>query len=192
MSPEEAIKQLDMVLRAKYADIVFLPSGICSRTLQVPFKSGSALQYTLTLFVEVEMAPTTGVATAVRITHPPNHAWECSPDELNSSSSNLRVLFDMITDLGKEYLARERQTLKVLNNQELGKQLQRLCHANGDESVTIDAAQFVVKKGQAQVTVKIIEDKSSSPHAAVTMNVLGVDSKDLLSAIKMLLQNAVK
>jgi len=192
MSPEDAIKQLDVVLRAKYPDIVFLPSGICSRTLQVPFKSGSALQYVLTLFVEVEMAPTTGVATAVRITHPPNHAWESSPEDLNQSSSNLRVLFDMITDLGKEYLGRERQTLKVLNNQELGKQLQRLCHANGDESVTIDAAQFVIKKGQAQVTVKIVEDKSSSPHASVTMNVAGIDSKDLLSSIKMLLQNAVK
>tara|TARA_R110002095_G_scaffold215734_1_gene210784 strand:- start:1645 stop:1890 length:246 start_codon:yes stop_codon:yes gene_type:complete len=63
MSPEDAIKQLDVLLRAKYADIAFLPSGICSRTLQVPFKLGSALQYILTLFVEVDMAPTTGVAT---------------------------------------------------------------------------------------------------------------------------------
>ncbi|MEH6469858.1 MAG: hypothetical protein V7752_01295 [Halopseudomonas sp.] len=192
MSPEEAIKQLDVALRAKYSDIVFLPSGICSRTLQIPFKSGSALQYTLTLFVEVEMAPTTGVATAVRITHPPNHAWESTPEELGQSSSNLRVLFDMVTDLGKEYLAKERQTLKVLNNQELGKQLQRLCQANGDESVTVDAAQFVLKKGQAQVTVKIVEDKSSSPHAAINMTVAGVDSKDLLGSIKMLLQNAIK
>tara|TARA_R110002095_G_scaffold215734_1_gene210783 strand:- start:1313 stop:1648 length:336 start_codon:yes stop_codon:yes gene_type:complete len=111
---------------------------------------------------------------------------------LNQSSSNLRVLFDMITDLGKEYLARERQTLKVLNNQELGKQLQRLCHANGEESVAQDAAQFVIKKGQSQVAVVIVEDKSSSPHAAVTINVTGVDSKDLLGSIKMLLQNAVK
>ncbi len=192
MSPEEAIKQLDVALRTKYADVVFLPSGICSRTLQIPFKSGSALQYTLTLFVEVEMAPTTGVATAVRITHPPNHAWESTPEELNQSSSNLRVLFDMITDLGKEYLSRERQTLKVLNNQELGKQLQRLCQANGDESVTVDAAQFVLKKGAAQVTVKIIEDKSASPHAAANISVTGIDSKDLLSSIKMLLQSVDK
>ena len=192
MSPEEAIKQLDVALRAKYADVVFLPSGICSRTLQSPFKSGSALQYTLTLFVEVEMAPTTGVATAVRITHPPNHAWESTPEELNQSSSNLRVLFDMITDLGKEYLSRERKTLKVLNNQELGKQLQRLCQVNGDESVAVDAAQFVLKKGAAQVTVKIIEDKSSSPHAAANITVTGIDSKDLLNSLKMLLQSVEK
>lgn len=192
MSPEEAIKQLDSALRTKYADISFLPSGICSRTLQIPFKSGSGLQYTLTLFVEVEMAPTTAVATAVRITHPPNHAWESSPEELTPSSATLRVLFDMVTDLGKEYLSRERQTLKVLNNQELGKQLQRLCQANGDESATIDAGQFVLKKGAAQVTVKIIEDKSSSPHAAANINVTGIDSKDLLGSIKMLLQSAGK
>jgi hypothetical protein len=192
MSPEEAIKQIDVALRAKYADVVFLPSGICSRTLQIPFKSGSALQYTLTLFVEIEMAPTTGVATMVRVTHPPNHAWESAPEELNQSSSNLRVLFDMITDLGKEYLSRERQTLKVLNNQELGKQLQRLCQANGDEGVAVDAAQFVLKKGPAQVTVKIIEDKSSSPHAAANITVTGIDSKDLLNSIKMLLQSVDK
>lgn len=192
MSPEEAIKQLDVALKGKYADVVFLPSGICSRTIQIPFKSGSALQYTLTLFVEVEMAPTTGVATAVRITHPPNHAWESAPEELNQSSSNLRVLFDMITDLGKEYLTRERQTLKVLNNQELGKQLQRICQANGDESATADAAQFVLKKGAAQVTVKIIDDKSSSPHAAANITVTGIDSKDLLASVKMLLQSVDK
>ncbi len=192
MSPEEAIKQLDVALRSKYSDITFLPSGICSRTLQIPFKSGSALQYTLTLFVEAEMAPTTGVATAVRITHPPNHAWESTPEELGQTDSNLRVLFDMITDLGKEYLARERQTLKVLNNQELGKQLQRLCQANGDESATVGAAQFVLKKGLAQVTVKIIEDKSSSPHAAANVTVTGIDSKDLLASIKMLLQSVDK
>lgn len=80
----------------------------------------------------------------------------------------------------------------MLNNQELGKQLQRLCHVNGDESVTPDAAQFVLKKGPAQVTVKIIEDKSASPHASVTMTVAGIDSKELLASIKMLLQNAVK
>ncbi|MEH6825759.1 MAG: hypothetical protein V7629_17835 [Motiliproteus sp.] len=192
MSPEDAIQQLDIALREKYPDMTFLPSGICSRIVQVPFKSGSALQYVLTLFVEVEMAPTTGVATAVRVSHPPNHAWESSPEELNKSSANLRVLFDMITELGKGYLTRERQTLKVLNNQELGKQLQRLCHANGDENVVADAAQFVLKKGLAQVTVTIVEDKSLSPHAAITMNVAGVDSKDLLASIKMLLQNAVK
>ena len=192
MSPEEAFKQLEAALKPKYNDTIFLPSGICSRTLQIPFKSGSALQYTLTLFVEVEMAPTTGVATAVRVTHPPNHSWESTPEDIGADSSNIRILFDMITDLGKDYLARERQTLKVLNNQELGKQLQRLCQANGDESVTADADEFVLKKGQTQVVIKIVEDKSSSPHAAANLTVTGVDSKELLSSIKMLLQNAAK
>lgn len=192
MSPEEAIKQLDVALRTKYADIVMLPSGICSRTLQIPFKSGPGLQYTLTLFVEVEMAPTTGVATMVRISHPPDHAWESTPEDITQNADSLRPLFDMITDLGKDYLARERQTLKVLNNQELGKQLQRLCHANGDEGATSDADQFTLKKGGAQVVVKIVEDKSSSPHASINMTVTGIDSKELLGAIKMLLQSAGK
>ncbi|RDE22650.1 hypothetical protein DV711_08690 [Motiliproteus coralliicola] len=190
MSPEEAIKQLDQILRGKYSDITILPSGICSRTIQIPFKSGSALQYTLTLFVEVEMAPTTGVATAIRISHPPGHSWESTPEEMNSATGNLRTLFDMITDLGKEYLTRERQTLKVLNNQELGKQLSRLCQANGGDGAADDADEFVIRKGQAQVTVKIIEDKTASPHAAINMTVNGIDSKDLLSAVKVLLQNA--
>ncbi len=80
----------------------------------------------------------------------------------------------------------------MLNNQELGKQLQRLCQANGDESATADAGQFVLKKGVALVTVKIVEDKSSSPHAAANINVTGIDSKDLLGSIKMLLQSAGK
>ena len=192
MSPEEAIAQLDMTLRSKYSDIVILPSGICSRTLQIPFKSGSALQYTLTLFVEIDMVPTTGVAKAVRISHPPGHSWESAPEDLNQSNVHLRTLFDMITDLGKEYLARERQTLKVLNNQELGKQLHRLCQTNGSDTTGSDADEFVINKGQAQVKVKIVEDKSASPHPAVNLTVSGVDSKDILGSVKMLLQNAAK
>ena len=175
MTPEEAIKKLDAVLRPEYQDIVFHPSGICSRTVQAPFKGTS---------------DTVGVATEIMVSHPPKHAWSCTPEELEKGGERIRALFELITDLGNEYLTRERQTLKVLNNQDLGRQLSRLSQANGGERGNEGSDQFVIKKGLTQLKVKIVEDKAPSTHAAVTMSVSGVENKHLLSAIKLLLQQA--
>ncbi|WP_207061291.1 hypothetical protein [Motiliproteus sp. SC1-56] len=190
MTPEEAIKKLDAILRPEYQDIIFHPSGICSRTLQIPFKGSGGLQYMLTLFIEVAMAPTTGVATEIIATHPPKHAWRCTPEELEKGGDRIRALFDLITDLGNEYLTRERQTLKVLNNQDLGRQLARLSQANGGDKGSEGGDQFTLKKGVTQIKVKIVEDKTPSTHAAVAVNITGVENKNLLSALKLLLQQA--
>ncbi|OMH36228.1 hypothetical protein [Motiliproteus sp. MSK22-1] len=190
MTPEEVFQKLDKVIRPKYADIVFNPSGICSRTLQVPFKDKSGLHYTLTLFIEVVMAPTTGVATGVRVTYPPQHSWEASTEELENSSKSCELLFDLISDLGHEALTRERQTLKVLNNRDLGIQLARLCHANGNTEVSETSDRFSLKNGPLQLNVQITENSSPNPHASVQISVAGVENKQLLNSLKMLLQQA--
>ena len=190
MTPEEAFQKLDKVIRAKHTDIVFNPSGICSRTLQVPFKDKSGLHYTLTLFVEVLMAPTTGVATGVRVTYPPQHNWEASMEELEGSSKSAELLFDLINDLGHEALTRERQTLKVLNNRDLGIQLARLCHANGNPNVSESSDQFAMKSGQLKLKVQITENTSTNPHASVQIAVAGVENKVLINSLKMLLQQS--
>ncbi|WP_210395257.1 hypothetical protein [Motiliproteus sediminis] len=188
MTPEEAFQKLDAAIRPQFPGITFSPSGICSRVLQVPFKDKSGLSYTLTLFVEVAMAPTTGVATGVVISHPPKHQWQSTPDEIANGGESLKALFDLIGELGKEYLTRERQTLKVLNNRDLGEQLARLCHTNGDKEVEATSDRFTLKKGTVQVKLQITENQSPSPLASVSLNVDGVDNKTLMSALRVLLQ----
>jgi len=188
MTPEEAFQKLDAAIRPQYPGITFSPSGICSRVLQVPFKDKSGLGYMLTLFVEVAMAPTTGVATGITISHPPKHQWQSTPDEVVSGGSSLKALFDLIGELGREYLTRERQTMKVLNNRDLGEQLARLCHTNGDKDVEASNDRFSLRKGTVQVKVQIVENTTASTNASVTMNVDGVDNKTLMSALRVLLQ----
>ncbi len=190
MTPEEVFQKLDSIIRPKYPEITFNPSGICSRTLQVPFKDKSGLHYTLTLFVEVAMAPTTGIATGIRVSHPPEHNWEASVNDLNSLSDGHEMLFDMISDLGFEALSRERQTLKVLNNRDLGVQLSRLCHANGNTRVSENSDQFAIKSGNLQLKVQITENASPNPHASVQIAISGVENKQLINSLKMLLQQA--
>jgi hypothetical protein len=187
MTPQDVFTKLDSVLRPQHGDIVFNPSGICSRTLQVPFKDGSGLSYNLTLFIDVSMAPTTGEATGIVVSHPPNHNWKGTPEDITASSTNLTALFDLIKELGNEYLNRERQTVKVLNNRELGEQLARLCKVYGSEDVSSTSERFTLKKGSSTVKVRIVEDTSQSPNASVSMVVSGVENKVLLNALKMLL-----
>lgn len=188
MTPEEAFQKLDAAIRPQYPGINFSPSGICSRVLHVPFKDKSGLSYTLTLFVEVSMAPTTGIATGLTITHPPKHQWQSTPDEVVSGGESLKALFDLIGELGKEYLTRERQTLKVLNNRDLGEQLARLCHTNGDKDVESSNDRFSLRKGPVQVKVQIVENTTASTNASVALSVDGVDNKTLMSALRVLLQ----
>ncbi|MGB0466257.1 MAG: hypothetical protein ACPGF7_01845 [Pontibacterium sp.] len=188
MSPEDVFHQLDTVLRQRYPDIAFNPSGISSRTLQIPFKDGSGLHYVLTLFAEVTMAPTTGVATGLTVSLPPNYVWQSEPEQITPDSENIKQLMVMIVQMGNEYLSRERQTLKVLNNRDLGEQLARLCHGHGNPDVSAESEVFVLHKGNTQIKMRITEDKSSGPFAALSMAVSGVDSKTILSAIKVLLQ----
>jgi hypothetical protein len=188
MSPEEVFQKLDAVLRQRYPDIVFNPSGIRSRTLQVPFKDGSGLHYVITLFADVEMAPTTGAATGLTVSLPPNYSWQALPEQVVSDSESVKELLVMIVQMGNEFLTRERQTLKALNNRDLSEQLARICHANGNAEVTAESELFTISKGNKQLKMRISDDKSLSPHAALSMAVSGVDSKTILSAIKVLLQ----
>jgi len=188
MTPEEAFQKLDAAIRPQYPGITFSPSGICSRVLQVPFKDKTGLGYMLTLFVEVTMAPTTGVATGITISHPPKHQWQSTPDEVVGGGDSLKALFELVGELGKEYLSRERQTLKVLNNRDLGEQLARLCHTNGDKDVEASNDRFALRKGTVQVRVQIVENTSASTNASVALNVEGVDNKTLMSALRVLLQ----
>ncbi|MCW8884188.1 MAG: hypothetical protein OQK12_02895 [Motiliproteus sp.] len=192
MTPEEVFQRLDKVIRPKYSELAFYPSGICSRTLHIPFKDKSGLNYTLTLFTEVLMHPTTGAATGVRVTHPPKHSWEASIEELETSAKNQEMLYDMISDLGYEALERERQTLKVLNNRELGLQLAKLCHANGNAKVNETSEQFSIKNGGLQLRVQITENTTPSPHASVQIAVAGVDNAQLINALKLMLQSSGK
>lgn len=188
MSPEEAFQKLDAALRPQYPGLHFSPSGICSRVLQVPFKDKTGLSYTLTLFVEVTMAPTTGEATGIQISHPPRHQWQGTPQEVVEGGERLKTLFELISELGKEYLGRERKTLKVLNNRDLGEQLARLCHTNGDKEVESSNDHFTLHKGPVQLKVQIVESSSPSPLASVAVNVDGVDNKTVMNALRVLLQ----
>ncbi len=188
MTPEEVFQKLDKVIRPKYSELAFYPSGICSRTLHIPFKDKSGLNYTLTLFTEVLMHPTTGVATGVKVTHPPKHSWEATIEELESSSKTHEMLFDLISDLGFEALDRERQTLKVLNNRDLGLQLAKLCHNNGNTKVSETSEQFSIKNGALQLKVQITENTTPSPHASVQIAVAGVENNQLINALKLILQ----
>ena len=188
MSPEEVIQKLNSVLHPKYPEITFNPSGICSRTLHIPFKDKSGLHYTLTLFVEVTMAPTTGIATGIKVTHPPSHSWEATIEDLGNSNKSQDMLFDLISDLGQESINRERQTLKVFNNRDLGLQLAKFCHANGNQQVSENSDQFSIKNGQMQLKIQITENKTSDPHASVQISVAGVDNTILLNSLKMLIQ----
>lgn len=191
MSPEDAIKQLEQILRHKYSDVQFFPAGICSRILHIPFREKSGLSYTLTLFVEVDMAPTTGVATGISVKHPPSHSWEASMDDIRGSSKCHEMLYDLISDLGYEALNRERQTLKVLNNRDLGRQLAKLCHAHGNSQVSESSDQFTIKQGNLQLKVQIVESKgSNSPHASVQVAVSGAENQQLINALKLMLQQA--
>ncbi|MEH6626656.1 MAG: hypothetical protein V7739_09435 [Motiliproteus sp.] len=188
MTPEEVFQKLDKIIRPKYSELTFYPSGICSRTLHIPFKDKSGLNYTLTLFAEVLMHPTTGVALGVKVTHPPKHSWEATIDELENSSKTHEMLFDLVSDLGFEALDRERQTLKVLNNRDLGLQLAKLCHNNGNLKVSETSEQFSIKNGALQLKVQITENTSSSPHASIQIAVAGVDNNQLITALKLMLQ----
>lgn len=191
MAPEEVIQQLDTIIRGKYNDIQFFPAGICSRILHIPFREKSGLSYTLTLFIDVQMAPTTGVATGVRVSCPPSHSWEASIEELRESSKSHEMLYDLISDLGYDALNRERQTLKVLNNRELGQQLAKLCHANGNTQVSENSDQFTIKQGNLQMKIQIIENKAAnSPYAAAHIAVSGVDNQQLINALKLMLQQS--
>lgn len=188
MSPEEVFQKLDVVLRQRYPNIVFNPSGISSRTLQVPFKDRSGLHYVLTLFVEVTMVPTTGASTGLIVSLPPHYSWEAAPEEIVADSERMKELMVMIVQMGNEYLNRERQTLKVLNNRDLGEQLASLCHANGNTEATAESEVFVLQKGDAQIKMRVTDDKSSGPYAALSMAVSGIEGKTIVSAIKLLLQ----
>ncbi len=188
MSPEEAFQRLDTILRQRYPDISFNPSGMTSRTLQIPFKDSSGMHYVLTLFVEVEMAPTTGVVTSIRVALPPKYSWEALPEEISADSQQIKSLLVMIVQVGNEYLERERQTLKVLNNRDLGEQLARLCHNHGNTDATAESEVFTLQKDNVRIKMRIVEEKSSGPFAALSMAIHGVDSKTILSAIKMLIK----